>query len=187
MNVRQKLDPDRIVDAACEAIREDGLSRFSMRRLGARLGVDPMAVYHHVGSKRQLLSMVMRRVVETIDPPATGTPWDAAIRQWARAYWEIVAANRELVAAGVADPEIAAGGMPAVASLRAAVAASGLAERLVDANAYLVVDFVHGSALAGWGPDPDDGPQRSLRDLFEAGLDTIVAGIAALAGGAARG
>lgn len=179
MNRRQKLDVDRIVDAACEAIADDGLARFSMRRLGARLGVDPMAVYHHVGGKRQLLSLVMGRVVAAIGPTPEGSPWDAAVRHWASAYWQIVAANRELVAAGLADPEIAAGGIPAVGPLHAAVAASGLPEDLVDANVYLVVDFVHGSALGSSEPLYGDGAPGSVRELFDSGLDTIIAGISA--------
>lgn len=178
MSRRQKLDVGRIVDAARDAIADDGLARFSMRRLGARLGVDPMAVYHHVGSKRQLLSLVMGRVVAAIGPPPACAPWDLAVRHWASAYWEIVAANRELVAAGLADPEIAAGGIPAVAPLHAAVAASGLPEELVDANVYLVVDFVHGSALGSSEPLYGDGATHPVRALFDSGLDTIIAGIA---------
>src|SRR5690606_11693432 len=179
MSPRQKLDVDRIVDAACDAIAEGGLARFSMRRLGARLGVDPMAVYHHVDSKRRLLSLVMGRVVAAIGPTPDGAPWDAAVRHWTSAYWQIVASNRELVAAGLADPEIAAGGVPTVAPLHAAVAASGLPDELVDATVYLVVDFVHGSALGSSEPLYGDGAPGSVRELFDEGLDTIIAGIAA--------
>ena len=186
--VRRRLDIDRIVDAACDAISEDGLQRLSMRRLGARLGVDPMAVYHHVRNKQALLALVMARVVGAMPPPDDGAPWQERVRQWGSAYWDVVVANRELVAAGLADPVIAEGGMPAVAPLHAAVVDSGLPAPSVDANVYLVVDFVHGSALGSSEPLRVDGDAaHPLQQYFEAGLATVIAGIEALAASAADG
>jgi AcrR family transcriptional regulator len=176
------LTADAIVDAARELIADDGLPALSMRRLGAALGVDPMAIYHHVPNKRELLSRVTARVVGAMAIPDADDPWDERVRGWARAYWEVVVANRDLIAAGLADPVIAAGGMPLVAPLTDAVADSGIEPARVEPNAWLVVDFVHGAALGAAAPlrhaDADLGP---LLRAFDAGLDTIVAGIAALA------
>jgi AcrR family transcriptional regulator len=179
---RDPLTVDAIVDGACSLIAEGGLAALSMRRLGDVLGVDPMAVYHHVPNKRALLSLVMARAVGDLGPTAPGASWDERVRAWARSYREVVAANRELVAAGLADPVIAAGGVPAAGPLVEAVAASGIEAALVEPNAWLVVDFVHGAALAGAAPQRvavEDA--EVLRAAFEAGLDTIVTGIAALA------
>jgi AcrR family transcriptional regulator len=178
----EPLTADAIVDAACALIAEAGLPALSMRRLGAALGVDPMAVYHHVANKRELLSLVTARVVGAMALPEADDPWDARVRGWATAYWDVVVANRDLVAAGLADPVIAAGGVPLVAPLTAAVADSGLDAELIEPNAWLVVDFVHGAALGAAAPlrhAADD--LAPLRAAFAAGLDTIVAGITALA------
>jgi AcrR family transcriptional regulator len=176
----EPLSVDAIVDAACALIAERGLAGLSMRRLGTTLGVDPMAVYHHVPNKRELLSLVMARVVGAMVLPAAGAPWEDRVRGWAKAYWDVVVANRDLVAAGLADPVIAEGGMPLVAPLTAAVADSGIAGKLVEPNVWLVVDFVHGAGLGAAAPlrhaDDDLGP---LIRAFDTGLDTIVAGIAA--------
>jgi len=176
----EPLTVDAIVDAACALIARDGLAALSMRRLGAALGVDPMAVYHHVPNKRELLSLVMARTVGAMTPPTPDAPWDARVRAWAAAYWEIVVANRDLVAAGLADPVVAEGGLPLTDPLMAAVADSGIAAELVRPNAWLVVDFVHGAALGASAPlraTHDDATE--LLAAFHAGLDTIVAGIAA--------
>ena len=180
---REKTDPltvDTIVDRACALIAEDGLASLSMRRLGAALGVDPMAVYHHVPSKRELLSLVMGRTVGAMAQPTPDDPWDVRLRDWATAYWEIVVANRELVAAGLTDPVVAAGGLPLTEPLNDAVADSGIDADLVQQNAWLVVDFVHGAALGAAAPlrHTDDDVAELLRALG-AGLDTIIAGIAA--------
>ncbi len=181
----RRTDPltvDDIVDAACALIADSGLTALSMRRLGGALGVDPMAVYHHVADKRELLSLVMARVVGSMELPAAAEAWDVRVRAWARAYWDVVVANRELVAAGLADPVIAAGATPLVAPLTEAITDSGLAVGLVEANVWLVVDFVHGAGLGAAAPlrhaDDDLGP---LLRAFDSGLDTVIAGIVARA------
>jgi AcrR family transcriptional regulator len=181
------LGVDAIVDAACALIDEVGLAGLSMRRLGNALEVDPMAVYHHVAGKRELLRLVTERVIAAMPLPDAAAAWEVQVRQWAQAYWEVVVAHRDLTAAGLADPVIAAGGVPAVRPLREAIASSGIPAALVEPNAWLVVDFVHGSALGASAPlrhHHDD--LTPLRRAFDAGLDTIIAGLAARSGGATR-
>jgi hypothetical protein len=118
--------------------------------------------------------------------PPTTDPWEARVRGWAKAYWDVVVANRELVAAGLADPVVAAGAMPHVEPLTDAVADSGIARDLVEPNVWLVVDFVHGSALGAAAPlRRADDELDPLLGAFLAGLDTILAGIAARAAGSA--
>ena len=174
------LTVDTIVDAACALIGESGVAALSMRRLGASLGVDPMAVYHHIPNKRQLLSLVTARVMEGMEMPAEVGPWELRVRQWASSYWRIVVANRDLVLIGLADPVVAEGGMRWVEPLVAAVSDSGIASDLVEPNAWLVVDFVHGSALGASAPlrhAPDE--LEPMRLAFDRGLDTILAGLEA--------
>lgn len=178
------LEVDAIVDAAVRLIDEVGLAGLSMRKLGAALDVDPMAVYHHVGSKRGLLTLVTARVLAGMRLPDRAAAWQDRARDWALAYWDVVVANRELTLAGLADPVIAEAGMPLVEPLAAAVADSGLAADLVTANVYLVVDAVHGAALGASAPRRHGGDDAGeLRAVFAAGLDTIVAGIEARAVG----
>jgi AcrR family transcriptional regulator len=174
------LEVDAIVDAAVRLIDEVGLAGLSMRKLGTALDVDPMAVYHHVGSKRGLLALVTARVLAGMRLPDPAAAWQDRVRAWALAYWDVVVANRELTLAGLADPAIAEAGMPLVEPLTAAVSESGLPADLVTANVYLVVDAVHGAALGASAPLRHGGTDPGeLRAVFAAGLDTIVAGIAA--------
>lgn len=60
------LDRDRILQAAIEFIDEHGLAALTMRRLGARLGVEAMALYRYVPGREDLLDGVVDRVVETL-------------------------------------------------------------------------------------------------------------------------
>ena len=60
------LDRDRILTAAIAFIDENGLSALTMRRLGAALGVEAMALYRYVPGREDLLDGVVNRVVETL-------------------------------------------------------------------------------------------------------------------------
>ena len=177
----RSLGVERIVDAACVVIERDGLAGLSMRRLGAELGVDPMAVYHHVANKRALLALVTSRAMAAMEPPDPRAPWDARVRQWAIRYWELVVAHRELVLAGLGDPAIATGGLAATQPLITAITDSGLRLDLVEPSAFIVVDAVHGAALSVRSIQRGDDDLTSLRAVFEVGLDTLVAGITARA------
>lgn len=87
------LSRERIVEAAMDMIDEGGESAFSMRKLAARLGVDPMAIYHYHKSRRALLHDVLERFLAACDLPEPGADWRddlralcAAIRALARAH-----------------------------------------------------------------------------------------------------
>ncbi|HVY63668.1 MAG TPA: TetR/AcrR family transcriptional regulator [Gammaproteobacteria bacterium] len=66
----------RIAEAALALIDGAGLEQLSMRRLGARLGVEAMAIYHHFRNKAELLDGVLELLLEELEPPtgARGTP-----------------------------------------------------------------------------------------------------------------
>jgi AcrR family transcriptional regulator len=60
------LDRERILQAAIVFIDEQGLAALTMRRLGAALGVEAMALYRYVPGREDLLDGVVSRVVETL-------------------------------------------------------------------------------------------------------------------------
>ncbi|MBN2177388.1 MAG: TetR/AcrR family transcriptional regulator C-terminal domain-containing protein [Demequinaceae bacterium] len=74
---RPTLSREYIVSIALSIIDRDGLDRFSMRRLGAEIGVDPMAVYHYFPSKADLFDGLVEAVwMETEIPQgSSGRPW----------------------------------------------------------------------------------------------------------------
>ena len=65
---REPLTRARIFAAALEIIDADGLAALSMRRLGTSLGVEAMAIYHHVPNKDALLDGTFS------SPPAARSP-----------------------------------------------------------------------------------------------------------------
>lgn len=66
---RNPLTREGIIEAALGMIDADGLEALSMRRLGAELGVEGMALYHHFASKGELLDGVMERLLQEVKVP----------------------------------------------------------------------------------------------------------------------
>ena len=64
---RSPLTREGIVSAALALVDSEGLSALSMRRLGAELGVDPMAIYYYVPNKDALLDAIVEAVMGEID------------------------------------------------------------------------------------------------------------------------
>jgi AcrR family transcriptional regulator len=74
------LTVEAVVLAAVEVIDADGVSALTMRRLAARLGCSPMALYRHVATKQDLIRAIAEHYLADIEVPDTdGMPWDEAI------------------------------------------------------------------------------------------------------------
>jgi len=89
------LTRERIVRAALDIVDREGLSALSMRRLGAELGVDPMATYYHIPSKDALLDAIVEAVMAEIDlagDEPSASPEDR-IMYAARSYRDVLMAH----------------------------------------------------------------------------------------------
>jgi len=66
---------DQVVRAALEVADEQGLEAVTMRAVGARLGVTPMALYRHVAHKEALLDEVLDLAMSEIPLPDPALGW----------------------------------------------------------------------------------------------------------------
>jgi AcrR family transcriptional regulator len=86
----RRLDPQGIADAALDLIEEHGLDALTMRRLGARLGVEGMALYTYVRSKDELLDLAAERVLEGLTAEFDrSAPWQERVRSASLAWAEL--------------------------------------------------------------------------------------------------
>lgn len=90
---RPQLNRELILDSAIELIEQQGPRALSMRRLGSRLNVEGMALYHHFASRDELLGAIGDRLLEPLCDLELGDDWRQACRRFATALRDIAVAR----------------------------------------------------------------------------------------------
>jgi TetR/AcrR family transcriptional regulator, tetracycline repressor protein len=80
-----RLTQDRIVAAARDIARSDGIDAVSMRRLAEELDVWPMSVYRYFRDKDELLDAVVGSAAAEIEAPDPSRPWREQLTELATA------------------------------------------------------------------------------------------------------
>ena len=90
-STRQSLSLQRITDAAIELADNTGVDTLTIRKLATALGVKPMAIYHYVSNKDEILNSMVDSVFSEIELPPVDADWKQAIAQRARSARKILA------------------------------------------------------------------------------------------------
>lgn len=86
---RPTLDVETVITAAVELADAAGLEAATLPRISEKLGVTAMSLYRHIGSKEDLLQLM---VDAASDVPSTSLPtggWRPGVRNWALELWEL--------------------------------------------------------------------------------------------------
>jgi TetR/AcrR family tetracycline transcriptional repressor len=92
------ISREQVLTTALRIVDERGMEGLTMRRLGAALGVDPMAIYHHVPDKAALFDGLVERVFASVDLPVPVGPWVNDLRATARAVRRTFLAHPHAIA-----------------------------------------------------------------------------------------
>jgi AcrR family transcriptional regulator len=105
-----RLNRDRVLVAALELVDREGLSALSMRRLGAELGVEAMALYRYAAGKDALLDGLVEALYVELEAglgsetPEGGTDaevgapdWRAELQRIARTTYDVCLAHPQVV------------------------------------------------------------------------------------------
>ncbi|WDV53927.1 helix-turn-helix domain containing protein [Streptomyces coeruleorubidus] len=65
----RRIEAGQIVDVTRRIIQEEGVEAVSMRRVAKEVGATPMALYHHVRDKDQLLMLVLSGMAAQVPRP----------------------------------------------------------------------------------------------------------------------
>jgi len=87
---RTPLSKGRVLDAAVALADRKGLGAVTMRRLGAELGFEAMALYKHIANKEEILDGMVELVIGEIEIPAEGAEWKEAMRRRAISAREVL-------------------------------------------------------------------------------------------------
>ncbi|MGY1687356.1 TetR/AcrR family transcriptional regulator C-terminal domain-containing protein [Geodermatophilus sp. SYSU D00867] len=120
---RAPLDRRRILGAAVEFIDRNGLAALTMRRLGAFLGVEAMALYRYVPGREQLLDGVVETVIDELygDPDVhmrAAGGWQDFLQRLAHGVRRIALAHPEVFPLVATRPPEAPWVRPPLRSLR---------------------------------------------------------------------
>lgn len=90
------LDQAVIVASSLELVDAEGLDGLTMRRLSAKLGVTPMAIYHHVSGKEQLLDLVVDECLGALPGLDEDAEPREALVSWFSALYDLLVAHPAL-------------------------------------------------------------------------------------------
>ena len=161
-----------------------GLGALTMRRLGAELGVQPSAIYHHFANKQTLLAAVAEEILARGARPRTADEWPDRLR-------EVCAELRDAMLACTDGADVVA--TVWAFGLGAAAPAAELEQVLTDAEAPRRAGrggHPHPAPLRlrprlrGADRAPGHQPRRRRADLeslpdFDLGLDLVIDGLRA--------
>ncbi|GAA4887910.1 helix-turn-helix domain-containing protein [Ferrimonas pelagia] len=119
----------------------------SLRALATALEIDPMAIYHYFANKAALLEAVATSLMKEIYQPQDNSDWQGEIRQLSESYLSLLAAHPGLLEIMLGMTSVG----PAevfVERLELALAPVGLDTGRFEAARDLLVDYLHGVALA---------------------------------------
>jgi TetR/AcrR family transcriptional regulator, tetracycline repressor protein len=98
------LTRERILRVALRMIDANGLSSLSMRKLGAKLGVEGTALYHHYPSKDSIIDAVIAQVMEDVDLAIDEASWVRRLRRILQSQRQTMLAHPNLVPAMATHP-----------------------------------------------------------------------------------
>ena len=92
---RRVLTRERLVEAALDWIRAEGLDGLSMRSLADQLAVKAASLYWHVRDRRELVELLADAILESVRPPKGATGWRDGVRDIAAALGRRVTAIKD--------------------------------------------------------------------------------------------
>jgi AcrR family transcriptional regulator len=155
---------DAVLDTALRLLDTEGAEALTMRRLASELGVSAMAPYRYVGSRDELLMVLVDRLAaRLVYPPRPSDPKGALLVLWGTIYASLaehtwvpeVLARRRMMAPSV---------LGAIEEIHAALHAAGLPTAEAVRAYRLMWNFTLGALLVRAGASFErPSRQRELR------------------------
>lgn len=140
-----------ILDAAVAIADRHGLDAVSMRAVADQVGVTPMALYPHIGSKAELLDAMQGRVLGELLPLEAGTEWRAQLLGLAHASRALARRHPWVGGLMFSRPSVAPDAVRVTDAIYQALLDAGVPAADVPRLERLLSTFVLGYALSETG------------------------------------
>jgi AcrR family transcriptional regulator len=159
---RRRLTRERVVAEALAVIAQDGVQALTMRRLAARLGVVPGALYRHVGNKQQLHDLVLDNVLAEVDAHRDSTlGWADQLKVVAQRLRQVLEAHPGVAGIlKIRDP-LGPHSLALAEAFLGPLRAAGFHDRDAGVAFFLLVDYTIGFAVSG---TPTSVNEQRVRD-----------------------
>jgi AcrR family transcriptional regulator len=160
-----RLDPDKILTAALAVAGRHGLSRLTLRMVGAELDADPTAIYRHFASKEALVAAMADRLFGEVADADYPADWRQRFVALMRAARDVYRANPTLVDVLANQPEES----PSLVAINelsvGCLVEAGLDPVRVGLFHQLLTSYVIGTGVleASWGAFGDNAREASRR------------------------
>ncbi|HET9073065.1 MAG TPA: TetR/AcrR family transcriptional regulator C-terminal domain-containing protein [Solirubrobacteraceae bacterium] len=145
---QRPLNRERILDGAVALIEAEGPTSLSMRRLGSRLGVEGMSIYHHFANRDALLAAIGDRLLAPLQTVALGDEWRDACRRFATALRGLAVAQPATFRLLGLAPLDSPAALAPVENLLGVLVAAGFSAPAALGVYRAVVSYSRGYALA---------------------------------------
>lgn len=144
-NTENTLTVERIIDAGIAIADREGLASVSIRRIAADLQASPMALYHHVPSKRDLLNGMLDATSAEFEPPAEPIAgWRDVLTHFAQESRMSLKRHPWVTAIRAADPEYGPDSIRVLEWLLTSLIECGLDNKTAARTLGILFVFVNG-------------------------------------------
>jgi AcrR family transcriptional regulator len=147
---RYRLTRERVVEEALAVIAHDGANALTMRRLAARLGVVPGALYNHVRNKQQLQDLVLDGVLAEVDldlDPALG--WTEQLKLLAHRLRRVLEAHPGVAGILKTRDPLGPHSLALAEAFLGPLQTAGFGDREAGLAFFLLLDYTIGFAVSG--------------------------------------
>jgi AcrR family transcriptional regulator len=135
-----------VLEATLALAEQGGLDAVSMRAVAGRLGVTPMALYHHVRDKQDLLDGLVERLLTELPIPDPELPWQERLRALSTSLRETAARHPDAFGMLLRRPAATPAARRAREAIYLALRDAGAPERLIARLERLLSSFMIGFA-----------------------------------------
>lgn len=173
---RPLLSRDLIARTALALVDKHGVDGASIRRVAAKLDVNPTSLYNHVPNLAAMIEDVRALVSANIDSaPLRELPWEEGLRAWARSYRDAFTDHSRAVPLLMTNKVSAPVLLAEYEDFALAARAVGWADRDILPLLTAFESFILGSVLDMSGPSVvfDPGGQEDAFPTFAAAFATL--------------